>query len=551
MIDYFSLNFYPVVGMIFMLVFMWKNNSMEKKVTLKFYILTALICIELFIYNMELVLTHPDTNLMLLTLATACGYAVRPFLLILFIIIVLRDESRMNVKFPLMIPAILNVIFAFSTFFTHFTYCYDDHAVLQRGPLGWTAHIIMGIYLVVLIVVTFVKINKDNSFERIIVLEIVGILVIATLAESFFSNYWVLRVAITSALIFYFMYFQSRVFKDELISKHIQQNELTEKFSLQIITALASTVDAKDSYTNGHSQRVAIYAREISRRMGKSKEFQREIYYMGLLHDIGKIGIPDSIINKTGKLTDEEFAAIKAHPVIGADVLIRITTMPNLYVGALWHHERYDGRGYPDGLKGDDIPIYARIIAVADTYDAMTSQRSYRNAMSQQKVIDELERSKRTQLDPYIANIMLEMISEDVNYEMSEIKPDREPVHEKAANIKKPAVIEEVKSSSQITAPSAYEAEAIARAFSLQKEMETEIRRENYVSPEQLAAAQAAAMQISDEIIKPDYSSFSNDTIEKIEKARLADEEANVQEQNQNQKKNKPFIGKPFGKNKV
>lgn len=422
--DIMSVNFFPVIGMLYMMIFMWKNDSMDRSIVKRFYVLSALICVELLIYNMELFLMKPEANVILLTLATAIGYSVRPFLLCIFVYIVMRNEHRLKVRIPLMMPALVNVVFAFSTFLTHATYYYTPDHVLHRGPLGWTTHLVMAIYLVILLVLIFAPSGKHNNFEKIIIIEIVLMLLIATIAESILGNIYVLRIAMASSLIFYYMFFQTQIYKEELVSKHEQQNELTEKFSLQIITALASTVDAKDSYTNGHSQRVAIYSREIARRLGKSEEFQRDIYYMGLLHDIGKIGIPDQIINKTGRLTDEEFAAIKSHTVIGADVLIRITEMPNLYIGAMWHHERYDGRGYPDGLKGDEIPVYARIIAVADTYDAMTSQRSYRAAMSQQKVKEELERAKRTQLDPFLANIMLDMIAEDKNYEMRERKDE-------------------------------------------------------------------------------------------------------------------------------
>ena len=141
---------------------------------------------------------------------------------------------------------------------------------------------------------------------------------------------------------------------------------------------------------------------------------------MGLLHDIGKIGIPDHIINKTGDLSDEEFNVIKSHTKIGAEILKNITEMPNLYFGARWHHERYDGKGYPDNLKGDEIPLEARIIAVADCYDAMSSKRSYRDILPQMVVREEMEKSKRTQLDPYLVNIMLEMIDSDSMYLMRE-----------------------------------------------------------------------------------------------------------------------------------
>ena len=197
----------------------------------------------------------------------------------------------------------------------------------------------------------------------------------------------------------------------------------TEKLSrayIQIVQALAASVDAKDRYTHGHSSRVAAYSREIARRAGFSEEEQEKIYMTGLLHDVGKIGVRDSIINKAGKLNDEEYAEIKTHPAVGAEILKKISDYPELMVGAGWHHERFDGRGYPDGLCGTDIPEVARIIAVADTYDAMTSNRSYRGVMPQEAVRSEFVRCRGSQFDPRFADMMIRMIDEDTGYQMKE-----------------------------------------------------------------------------------------------------------------------------------
>jgi len=196
--------------------------------------------------------------------------------------------------------------------------------------------------------------------------------------------------------------------------------EKMERLSEQVILTLAKTIDAKDKYTSGHSERVAKYAKEIAGRMGMSKREQREIYYMGILHDIGKIGIPDAIINKKGKLTDEEFQIIKSHPVIGAEVLENIEEIPNISIGAKFHHERYDGTGYPEHKAGEDIPIQARIIGISDAYDAMTSKRSYRDLLPQEVVRSEIEKGKGTQFDPVCAKFMLMMIDEDKEYRMRE-----------------------------------------------------------------------------------------------------------------------------------
>ena len=208
--------------------------------------------------------------------------------------------------------------------------------------------------------------------------------------------------------------------KDSLKEKVTAKDLKIEKLTYQSLETLASTIDAKDKYTNGHSKRVADYSREIARRMGKDDDEVIAIYFMGLLHDIGKIGIRDDIINKTSRLTDEEFMVIKNHPTIGYNILKNMTEIPNIEYGARWHHERYDGKGYPDGLKGEQIPEYARIICVADAYDAMTSTRSYRAVMPQEKVRNEIENCKGKQFDPIISQIMIEMIDEDINYTMKE-----------------------------------------------------------------------------------------------------------------------------------
>ncbi|MBO4903955.1 MAG: response regulator [Lachnospiraceae bacterium] len=211
----------------------------------------------------------------------------------------------------------------------------------------------------------------------------------------------------------------ARLQKD-LASEIDRKSRENEALSLHVVQTLAEAIDAKDTYTNGHSTRVAQYSREIARRYGYSKKAQEDIYMMGLLHDVGKIGVPDEIINKPARLTDEEFELIKAHPVIGCNILQKIEEMPKLQTGAHWHHERYDGKGYPDGLAGEDIPEEARIIAVADAYDAMTSRRSYRDILPQEVVKGEIEKGRGLQFDPTFADIMLEIIADDITYGLKE-----------------------------------------------------------------------------------------------------------------------------------
>ena len=235
--------------------------------------------------------------------------------------------------------------------------------------------------------------------------------------ELFEETYSQLAIGVMLAIVIcvFIAFFYYLSYKNDLMSA-----QKIERMNLQVVGALASAIDAKDTYTNGHSSRVAEYSRMIAERAGYSRSDQDDIYMIGLLHDVGKIGVPDEIINKPSKLSDEEFELIKKHPVTGNEILERIQEKPKLATGARWHHERYGGGGYPDGISGEEIPEEARIIAVADAYDAMTSKRSYRDVMSQDKVRSEIEKGIGAQFDPRFARIMLEIIDEDVEYGLHE-----------------------------------------------------------------------------------------------------------------------------------
>ena len=208
---------------------------------------------------------------------------------------------------------------------------------------------------------------------------------------------------------------------DEQTVELREQQRKTQEAYWQTVIALSEAVEAKDRYTSGHSKRVAEYSKMIAKRMGKSEIEQEMIYRAGLLHDVGKIGIPVDIINKPGKLTDEEYDLIKIHPVTGYHILKDISEHYDVAVAAKYHHERYDGKGYPNGLVGDNIPEMARILAVADSYDAMTSNRSYRKGLPQSVVRSEIEKGKGTQFDAVVADIMLQMIDEDKEYTLRQI----------------------------------------------------------------------------------------------------------------------------------
>ena len=195
-----------------------------------------------------------------------------------------------------------------------------------------------------------------------------------------------------------------------------QKTRENKDLFLQVVSSLAAAIDTKDEYTKGHSSRVAEYARMIAKRSGFSDARQDEIYMLGLLHDVGKIGIPNGLLNKPGTLTDDEFAQIRKHSAMGASILKNIENDPKFEQCAMYHHERYDGTGYPTGIKGTEIPEEARIIAVADAYDAMSSDRSYRSHLTQDEIKNELELGMGTQFDPKFAGIMLAIVEEDKEY---------------------------------------------------------------------------------------------------------------------------------------
>lgn len=194
---------------------------------------------------------------------------------------------------------------------------------------------------------------------------------------------------------------------DELI----ESKEKLEKAYLESIETLRYTVEAKDRYTHGHSDRVSAYSVLIGKKLGLSNEDLNTLKIGGLFHDIGKIGISDAILLKNGKLTDAEYSEIKNHPVIGKNILSNAAIFENIIPIVLYHHERYDGKGYPYGLQDSSIPFLARIVSVADSFDAMTSRRSYRGELDLEYVKNEFKTKSGTQFDPVIAQIFLDILN--------------------------------------------------------------------------------------------------------------------------------------------
>ena len=300
--------------------------------------------------------------------------------------------------------------------FTGLLYTFDDHNVYHRS--SW----FMLSYIVPLAVVVFqeailCKFRKRLSRGNFIMLT--GGIALPTVAagiQGFFYGISLTNVTMVLMIIVFFIYAISEMgaaVRDAAARELAYYREAERRESAmfrQTVEALANAIDAKDKYTRGHSARVAQLSRQIAEEAGFSEEYCDQVYFAGLLHDVGKIGVRREILNKAGKLTDEEYSEIKRHPALGNQILSSIKQFPALSIGAHYHHERYDGTGYPDGLSGEDIPEIVRIIAVADAYDAMNSKRSYRDPLSAQKTRNELVEGTGRQFDPRFADIMLQII---------------------------------------------------------------------------------------------------------------------------------------------
>jgi len=227
-------------------------------------------------------------------------------------------------------------------------------------------------------------------------------------AKKFYEQwwFWAIILVVAAALVFLVTTLIIRYKTRKALKRQLEYKNIT----LESIQAIARTIDAKDEYTNGHSIRVGYYSKVIAENMGMTQDEVDNIYYIALLHDIGKIAIPDSILNKPGKLDDQEFAVMKSHTTRGAGILKGISTIPHIMEGAKSHHEKYNGSGYPEGLSGDDIPLVARIICCADCIDAMASKRVYKEPYATDVIIKEFERCAGTQFDPEICKLVIDLI---------------------------------------------------------------------------------------------------------------------------------------------
>ena len=305
-------------------------------------------------------------------------------------------------------------------------YYFDDQNRYVRGPLFLVCYVFpfLSVFVQLTVIIQYRKLVNKIIFTSLALF--VFIPIVSTCFQIVFYGLSLTNISFVGMIVVVYVF--SLLDMNETAAKaNRMEIELLKKgredMSLlfeQTAEALAAAIDAKDPYTHGHSARVAEYSEKIARLAGYTEEQCKEVYFSALLHDVGKIGIPDTIITKDGSLEDWEYEEIKKHPTKGSQILSGISQSPYLSIGASYHHERYDGKGYPERLKGEDIPEIARIIAVADAYDAMTSKRSYRSTIPQMQVREELVKGMGTQFDPTFAKIMIHLIDEDSEYVMQE-----------------------------------------------------------------------------------------------------------------------------------
>ena len=310
--------------------------------------------------------------------------------------------------------------------FTGLYYTFDASNTYHRGPGFVLCYLFPAIMLILQITVIIQNYKKLSPIISLSLLLFSCLPLVASILQALFYGLSLINTSIAAMALLLYLFAlkdmnETYAHANDLRIEYLtaEQQSMKRLFE-QTAEALASAIDAKDKYTHGHSSRVASYSRTIAKMAGKDEKECDEIYFAALLHDIGKIGVADEIINKKGKLTPEEYEKIKNHTTIGKEILSSIVEFPYLSIGAHHHHERFDGRGYPDKLKGSDIPELARIIAVADAYDAMTSKRSYRDPLPQATVRQIFIEEMGAQFDPLFATQMIHMIDQDQEYAMRE-----------------------------------------------------------------------------------------------------------------------------------
>lgn len=336
------------------------------------------------------------------------------------------EEADIPVRLKVVqIMAMAGMLLVIVSQFTGIIYTFDENNKYQRSPLFLLCYIIpVAGPLIQLTVIRQYKSKIRHYIYTSLVLFIV-VPVIAALIQIL--AYGISLVNISIVIVAVFMYIYAYLDLNETVERaHAleleglkERRKSSQKIFDQTATVFVNAIDARNADTQGHSVRVAGYAKQIAKASGKDEDECDRIYYAALLHDVGKLGVPESILNKRGELTAEEEEILKQQPEMGNHILSGITELPFLVNGARYHMERYDGRGYPDGLKGEEIPEIARIITVAESYDDMTCKTTARDPLPQMIVREEFVKGAGSKYDPHFASIMLKLIDDDKSYQMN------------------------------------------------------------------------------------------------------------------------------------
>lgn len=320
--------------------------------------------------------------------------------------------------------------------FTGFYFYYDENYKYQRGDFFLLSYVIPFIILALQLSLISRDLKRLPKPLRISMVIFFVCPIIAAVLQYYFYGVSFINIAIVgTAVILYIFALKDmndkleRVKKSELETVK-EERTLFEHAFIQAATVIASSVDSREIYAVGHSQRVANYSKMIAERAGLTERQCQEVYFSGLLHDIGKIGIPDAILLRDHTPTEEDKNKFKEHTAIGAQILESVSDFPYLPIAAKYHHERFDGNGYPEGLKGDKIPLYARIVTVADVYDSMTSPKRTRGPMPQGRVREVFVSGAHKQFDPKFAAIMVDIIDQDTEYKLQAIDDSDQAVAE-------------------------------------------------------------------------------------------------------------------------
>ena len=285
--------------------------------------------------------------------------------------------------------------------------------ILTIGSRQFPVSSLSGVYTAIMTIILIAWVLVYKRFGFAVSFTILTVRTTRLIGNFMHSHYhasilpalFITFAAIVSVILVYIQYEMMQHYQ----VKHKKQ---MESFNNSIMEAFSECVESKDAYTKGHSQRVAVYTKMLAQRLGESKETVKNFYNVAILHDIGKIGMPEAILNKAGKLTPEEYEIVKKHPVSGYEILKNVKIQEDIAAGAHYHHERWDGKGYPDGLKETDIPWVARIISVADTFDAMSSTRPYREKLPLNVIAEEIDNCSGTQFDPKVVKAFLSLYLE-------------------------------------------------------------------------------------------------------------------------------------------